>query len=105
MGIRAVQAGALTNQIDRYLAPEHPESLDFKRAKAFRSLARNLAISPSILAHQYALSMVGPSTITLGVKNRDELAECLLAEQNGILDESVTGQIHAAVSGVGINDF
>ena len=49
--------------------------------------------------------MVGPSTITLGVKNRDELAECLLAEQNGILDESVTGQIHAAVSGVGINDF
>ena len=105
MGIRAVQAGALTNQIDRYLPPEHPESLDFKRAKAFRSLARNLAISPSILAHQYALSMVGPSTITLGVKNRDELAECLLAEQNGILDESVTGQINAAVSGVGINDF
>src|ERR1700761_8662221 len=36
MGIRAVQAGALTSTIDRLLPVDHPETRDFARAAGFR---------------------------------------------------------------------
>ena len=40
MGIRAVQAGALTDAIDREVPQEHPEMVDYRRAAPFRDLAR-----------------------------------------------------------------
>src|SRR5207245_5486601 len=39
MGIRAVQAGALTAAIDRPLPTDHPEVRDYERAAGFRRLA------------------------------------------------------------------
>ena len=99
MGIRAVQAGALTDAIDRELPPDHAEAADFRRAAPFRALARELGESPASLAHRYALGMEGVSTVILGVKNRAELAECLAAEAKGPLDAELTARIDAAVAG------
>lgn len=83
MGIRAVQAGALTSAIDRDLPADHPEVRDFRRAAPWRALCRELGENPAVLAHRYALSMDGVATVVLGVKNREELAECLAAEAAG----------------------
>ncbi len=98
MGIRAVQAGALTDAIDRDLPDSHPEMLDFRRAAPFRVLARDLGESSASLAHRYALTMDGVSTVILGVKNRAELAECLEAEARGALDPELVARIDAAVA-------
>ena len=57
MGIRAVQAGALTAAIDRPLLADHPEMLDYARAAGFRELCAELNENPAILAHRYALSL------------------------------------------------
>src|SRR5262249_34466840 len=73
LGIRAVQAGALTSAIDRTLAPDHAESRDFLRAAPYRALCRELGEDPAIVAHRYALAMDGIDTVILGVKNRHEL--------------------------------
>lgn len=93
MGIRAVQAGALTSGIDRQLPDDHPEMLDFRRAAPFRALARELGESPASLAHRYALSMPGVSTVILGVKNRTELAECVAAAESGPLTPQLMARI------------
>ena len=98
MGIRAVQAGALTDAIDREL-PDDPEAVDFRRAEPFRALAREVGESPASLAHRYALSMEGIATVILGVKNRAELAECLEAEAKGPLDAELMARIDASVAG------
>ena len=79
MGIRAVQAGALTAAFDREVPEDHPERLDYQRSAPFRALARELGESPASLAHRYALSMTGVATVVLGVKNRTELRECMTA--------------------------
>tara|TARA_B100001123_G_scaffold304574_1_gene340102 strand:+ start:56 stop:748 length:693 start_codon:yes stop_codon:yes gene_type:complete len=97
MGIRAVQAGALTDAIDRDLPEIDPESADFRRAKAVRELARELGESTASLAHRYALSMDGIATVILGVKNRAELSDCLEAEAKGPLDKELIARIDAAV--------
>ena len=97
MGIRAVQAGALTDAIDRELPEGHGDALDFDRAAPFRELARELGESPAALAHRYALSMRGVSTVVLGVKNREELRECVDAEARGPLDAELMSRIDAAV--------
>ena len=99
MGIRAVQAGALTDAIDRDLPGEHPEVVDFERAAPFRALAREVGESPASLAHRYSLSMEGIATVILGVKNRAELAECLEAEAKGPLDAELMARIDASVAG------
>ena len=70
MGIRVVQAGALADTIDRDLPDDHPETLDFHRADAFRAMAREFGCSAAHLAHRYALSMADVDTVVLGVKNR-----------------------------------
>jgi aryl-alcohol dehydrogenase-like predicted oxidoreductase len=57
MGIRAVQAGALTGAIDRPLPAEHPEMRDFARAAGFRRLAVERGVTLAALAHRYALSL------------------------------------------------
>ena len=96
MGIRAVQAGALTAAIDRPLAPDHPEVVDYARAAGFRALCAELGENPAILAHRYALSLA-IDTLVLGVKNRQELAECVAAADAGPPSAEVIARIDAAV--------
>lgn len=85
MGIRAVQAGALTRAIDRPLSPNHPDSRDYERAAPFRALCDRWGEDPAVVAHRYALGIEGVDTLVLGVKNRDELAQCVAAEAAGPL--------------------
>jgi len=93
MGIRAVQAGALTSAIDRPLKASHPEAADYARAAPFRALCEALGVDPALMAHRYALSMEGVDTVVLGVKNRAELAQCLAAEALGPLPADLRGAI------------
>jgi aryl-alcohol dehydrogenase-like predicted oxidoreductase len=97
MGIRAVQAGALTEAFDRQVPEDHPERRDYQRSAPFRALARELGESPASLAHRYVLSMAGVATVVLGVKNRTELRECIAAEARGVLDPALMARIDAAV--------
>lgn len=83
MGIRAVQAGALTAAVDRELSPNSPDRADFDRAAPFRALCARWGEDPAYVAHRYALSLPDFDTIVLGVKNRAELAMCLKAESDG----------------------
>lgn len=85
MGIRAVQAGAFTDAIDRPLDDDHPAKIDFERAAPLRRLAAEMGESTASLAHRYALSIEGVDTVVLGVKNREELAECVAAAERGPL--------------------
>jgi aryl-alcohol dehydrogenase-like predicted oxidoreductase len=95
MGIRAVQAGALTDAIDRPLPDDHPDVRDYNRAAAFRSLASELGVKSADLAHRYALAMPGVSTVVLGVKNREELEACLRAEAAGPLEAELVARVDA----------
>ncbi len=95
-GIRAVQAGALTDQLDRELPVNDPDRLDFVRAAPLRALARSLGTTTARLAHRYALG-VDVDTVILGVKNRVELRECLDAEADGALSAQLTRQIDDTV--------
>ncbi len=95
LGIRAVQAGALTDRIDRELPMDHPESRDFERAAPLRALAAELGVSTAYLAHAYALSMPGVDSVVLGVKNRSELEECVAAEVTAPLDQTLMDRIDA----------
>src|SRR5690606_27330926 len=97
MGIRAVQAGALTDSVDRDLPPEHPTMVDFRRAAPVRALARELGESTASLAHRYARSMPGVDTVVLGVKYRAELRECVAAASAGKLPPDVLAAIEQAV--------
>ncbi|WP_114854067.1 aldo/keto reductase [Brachybacterium sp. YJGR34] len=85
IGIRAVAAGALTGGIDRAVDPGHPVVAEYERAAGFRELAAELGESPAALAHRCALDVDGVATVVLGVKNREELEECLDAERRGPL--------------------
>jgi aryl-alcohol dehydrogenase-like predicted oxidoreductase len=96
MGIRAVQAGALTAAIDRALPNDHPEVRDYARAAGFRRLCAQLGEDPAVLAHRYALSLE-VDTVVLGVKNRQELATCVAAEAAGRLPVELMAQIDASV--------
>lgn len=96
MGIRAVQAGALTAAIDRVLPLEHPEMKDYGRAAGFRRVAAELGNDPAVLAHRYALSL-DIDTLVLGVKNRQELAGCVAAAKAGPLPQELIDRIDQAV--------
>lgn len=98
MGIRAVQAGALADAMDRELKETHPEMLDYHRAAAFRALAAEVGESAAALAHRYALSIPGVSTVILGVKNRAELRECIAAAERGPLDSKLMARVDATVA-------
>jgi aryl-alcohol dehydrogenase-like predicted oxidoreductase len=95
MGIRAVQAGALTAALDRALKESHPETADWRRAAPFRALCAELGVDPALLAHRYALSVEGVDTVILGVKNREELEQCVEAEALGSLPPDLRGRIDA----------
>jgi len=96
MGIRAVQAGALTSAIDRPLPEDHPEMRDYRQAAAFRRLAEELGVTPALLAHRHALSL-DIDTLVLGVKNRQELAECVAAAEAGPLSSELLARIDQTV--------
>jgi aryl-alcohol dehydrogenase-like predicted oxidoreductase len=85
MGIRAVQAGALTAEFDREVSSSHPDGRDYLKAAPYRELCGELDVDPALLAHRYALDMEGVDTVVLGVKNRVELAQCVEAESLGRL--------------------
>jgi aryl-alcohol dehydrogenase-like predicted oxidoreductase len=97
MGIRAVQAGALTAAIDRALPQDHPEVRDYARAAGFRALCGELGANPAVIAHRYALSL-DIDTLVLGVKNRQELAECVAAAEAGKLPADLIARIDATVA-------
>ena len=97
MGIRAVQAGALTAAIDRPLPADHPEVRDYQRAAGFRALCAKLGENPAIVAHRYALGL-DIDTLVLGVKNRQELAECVAAAEAGPLAPELMTRLDAAVA-------
>ncbi|MBI4296960.1 MAG: aldo/keto reductase [Chloroflexi bacterium] len=97
MGIRAVQAGALTDAFDRPMPNDHPDVADYRRAEPFRVLAREVGEAPASLAHRYALSLKEVSTVVLGVKNRVELRQCIEAEAKGALSSALMARIDAAV--------
>jgi len=90
MGIRAVQAGALTSGIDRLLPANHlrgrPASGDWPE----------IGVTPAALAHRYALSLE-IDTLVLGVKNRQELAECVAAAEAGPLPPELMARVDEAV--------
>ena len=93
MGIRAVQAGALTAQFDRTVKETHPDAADYRRAAPFRALCAELGVDPAVVAHQYALGIAGVDTVVLGVKNRAELAQCVEAEALGPLPADLRDRI------------
>ncbi len=93
MGIRAVQAGALTLQVDRDLRPNSPDRADYDRAEGFRAVCVRWREDPAAVAHRYALSMPNIDTVVLGVKNRDELLQCVEAEAAGPLDAAQMAEI------------
>lgn len=97
MGIRAVQAGALTAAIDRPLPADHPEMLDYARAAGYRALCAELGVNPAVMAHRYALSLP-IDTLVLGVKNRQELAECAAAAEAGPPSAELIARIDASVA-------
>ncbi|AEV87564.1 aldo/keto reductase [Actinoplanes sp. SE50] len=95
MAIRAVAAGALTSSLDRTVPSASPVASDFAAAEPFRKLAAEWGATPAALAHRYALTVPGVSTVILGVKNRTELAECLAAEAAGPLTPAELTTIQA----------
>jgi aryl-alcohol dehydrogenase-like predicted oxidoreductase len=100
MGIRAVQAGALTNGFDREIAANNRDMADFRLAAPFRDLCKRWGIDPAIVAHRYALGMYGVETLILGVKNRQELGQCLEAEVAVPLEPEQV----AAIDSLGLRD-
>src|SRR5580692_9108272 len=100
MGIRAVQAGALTSAIDRTLSANYPDQKDYDRAAPFRALCATWGEDPAVVAHRYALGIKGVDTLVLGVKNRAELRQCLDAEAAGPLEAAQV----AAIDGLGLRE-
>src|SRR5262249_4855349 len=92
MGIRAVQAGALTAAIDRPLPPDHAEVRDYGLAAPFRAICAELGANPAVIAHRYALGL-DIDTLVLGVKNRQELRECVEAAAAGPLPPDLVKRI------------
>lgn len=96
MGVRAVQAGALTAAFDRPMTDhQRATSDDFDRAAPYRALCRQWGEDPAVIAHRYALGIEGVDTLVLGVKTVAELDQALAAEQAGPLDAEQVAAIDA----------
>lgn len=93
MGVRAVQAGALTSGLDR--ADASPTSADFARAAPYRALCESWGEDPATVAYRYALGIEGVDTLVLGVKNVAELDDALAAERRGPLEPDRVAAIEA----------
>lgn len=94
MGVRAVQAGALTSSFDR-LDTHGPDRDDFARAQPFRELCTRWGEDPALVAHRYALGIPGVDTLVLGIKNREELRMAFEAERRGALEPDQLADIEA----------
>lgn len=90
--VRAVQD---YNSIDRELPPDHAEMSDFRRTAPFRALCAKWGAAPVAIAHRYAMAKDGVDAAILGVKNRDELNQCLMAEELGPLEPARMAEIDA----------
>lgn len=95
MGIRAVQAGALTAAFDREMDPLGTDARDYEHVAPFRALCRSWGEDPAIVAHRYALHMDGVDTLILGVKDRAELRAAIAFEQAGPLASAQVEAIDA----------
>jgi Predicted oxidoreductases (related to aryl-alcohol dehydrogenases) len=93
MGVRAVQAGALTSRLDRQ--DDSPTGADFARAQPYRDLCRRWGEDPASVAYRYALGIEGVDTLVLGVKNRSELHDAVMAERRGPLEAEQVAAIEA----------
>src|SRR5207244_11951171 len=62
MGIRAVQAGALTDALDRQVPEDHPERRGDRRSAPFRVLALGLGEGPACRRHRQRASLGGRPT-------------------------------------------
>ena len=63
MGIRAVQAGALTAEIDRPLGRDDPEMRDYAKAAPFRALCRS-PLSTSMILRGRPVPVIPQSPIS-----------------------------------------
>ena len=70
---------------------------DYRRAEGFRRLAAELQTNSAILAHRYALTL-DIDTLVLGVKNRQELADCVAAAAAEPLPAELVTQIDRSVN-------
>ena len=78
IGIRNLAAGALSDGIDRAIAPDSLVALDYQRAAKLRFLERD-GVPLSRWAARFALTEPAISSVVPGVKNRDELRDQLAA--------------------------
>lgn len=95
MGIRAVQAGALTAAFDRRMDADDPDMKDYDKAAPFRDLCKKWGEDPAVIAHRYALAIDGVDTVVLGVKNPAELAQLVDAAEKGALEDAQLNEIEA----------
>ena len=96
LAIRAVQAGALTSSMDRKPNPsglDKADFNDFNKALPFRELSEKWGETPASLAHRFALSVEKVSSVILGIKNREELKECVYAEEKGKLNDDQINEL------------
>ena len=96
LAIRAVQAGALTSSMDRKPNPSGLDKADFDdfdKALPFRELSERWGESPASLAYRYALSIEKVSSVILGIKNREELKECVFAEDKSKLNDDQINEL------------
>jgi hypothetical protein len=87
-----VQAGALTAEIDRPLPSDHAEVRDYGLAAPFRAICAELGANPAVITHRYALGL-DIDTLVLGVKNRQELRDCVEAAAAGPRSASLMKRI------------
>ncbi len=95
MGIRAVQAGALTAGFDREMKADDPDQKDYDKAAPYRALCQKWGEDPAVIAHRYALSIEGVDTVVLGVKNPAELAQLVDGAEKGPLEQAQIDEIEA----------
>lgn len=96
MGIRVLQAGALSPRLDRPVGNADAVSRDHRRAGPFLKLCAEWGEDPVETAYRYVLAMPSVSTLVTGPKNRAELRDALRAQERGALDPRET----AAIDGV-----
>lgn len=97
LGIRILQAGALTRSFDRTVSKDNANFRDFERAEPFRRLCAGWGEDPADVATRYALSMHGVGPVVLGSKNRQELFQSIKAHSDGALPKAMVSAIDRAV--------
>ena len=70
---------------------------DYRLAAPFRQTCAELGANPAVIAHRYALSF-DIDTLVLGVKNRQELADCVAAAEAGPLPPELIARIDSSIS-------